>query len=204
MVRAGITPPADEALGVVMVTRVVGTTTPVGATVAGLNKFKERLTQRRLAQPNGRELVAGVAVMVGRAADGGATDTAGRMGVERATDGRVVLGGKTVVKGRPLTPMLALPLADPDTEAVRVEILVGMRMAVVKAAGAVAVAELPPAAGQKRPTHGIETGTMTGKDTLLNTGTLAGRIVVTPAGNDTPVGRDKAVGRVTLIGTEGI
>lgn len=205
MVRAGTTPAADETLAVVTVIRVVGTTTPAGAVVRGGNKFNERLTQRRLAQPNGRELVARVGVMVGRAGDGGVTETAGRVGVETTTEGMVALGGVTEGMGRPLTPMLPLPLADADAEAVRVEILeVGVaRAVVVKAAGAVGVAELPPAGGQKGPMHGTETGTMTGKDILLNTGTLAGRIVVTPAGNDIPVGRDKAVGKVTLIGTEG-
>jgi hypothetical protein len=88
-----------------MVTNVLGRTTVAGAVVGKGNKFNERLTQRRLAHPNGRDVVAALGVMTGMTAVGttsgvgfscvtdgmGALESAtgGTAGVESATGGTV-------------------------------------------------------------------------------------------------------------------
>ncbi len=88
-----------------IVTNVLGRTTLAGAVVGKGNKFNERLTQRRLAHPNGRDVVAALGVMTGMTAVGttsgvgfscvtdgmGALESAtgGTIGVESATGGTV-------------------------------------------------------------------------------------------------------------------
>lgn len=113
-VKAPSAPVVDDevdARELVIVINVVGRLTLARAVVAGGNRFNERLTQRRLAQPKGRDVAVALGVMAGRMAEVGSV-TAGRVGLDSA---RVTAGSETEGRGMLTpTPTPTLALIDRD------------------------------------------------------------------------------------------